>query len=242
MNIVLGISFTLYSDTSFFTIQPMYLFELGFTKVNYTKYKGSILIIAIIFKIAFQTEINSLRPSPISHIRSIFPFFPQPDTALIIAIGAAADLGSRCILAVMSLFVQVKARYVYLAGAIFTIVSRFGKKLANGYSNRLMLFSSVSVFLGIFDFTGMAIITGVMGFFRTWIHVPMPLVFAEYLPQERYSFTLIFPLKYLKKQKTKKTPTNWYFLLDFHLATGSSCSYKETSLSSLAHLLGGFAM
>lgn len=35
VNIVLGISFALYSDTSFFTIQPMYLFELGFTKVIY---------------------------------------------------------------------------------------------------------------------------------------------------------------------------------------------------------------
>lgn len=34
VNIVLGISFALYSDTSFFTIQPMYLFELGFTKVT----------------------------------------------------------------------------------------------------------------------------------------------------------------------------------------------------------------
>lgn len=34
VNIVLGISFALYSDTSFFTIQPMYLFELGFAKVN----------------------------------------------------------------------------------------------------------------------------------------------------------------------------------------------------------------
>lgn len=34
VNIVLGISFALYSDTSFFTLQPMYLFELGFSKVT----------------------------------------------------------------------------------------------------------------------------------------------------------------------------------------------------------------
>lgn len=50
----------------------------------------------------------------------------------------------------------------------------------------LLLLLRFSVFLEMFDFNGMAIITGVMGFFRTWIHVPMPLVFAEYLTQERY--------------------------------------------------------
>lgn len=34
LNIVLGISFALYSDNAFFTLQPMYLFELGFSKVK----------------------------------------------------------------------------------------------------------------------------------------------------------------------------------------------------------------
>lgn len=33
VNIVLGISFALYSDMAFFTLQPLYLFELGYTKV-----------------------------------------------------------------------------------------------------------------------------------------------------------------------------------------------------------------
>lgn len=34
VNIALGMSFALYSDTAFFTLQPMYLFELGFSKVK----------------------------------------------------------------------------------------------------------------------------------------------------------------------------------------------------------------
>lgn len=38
VNIVLGVSFALYSDTSFFTLQPMYLFELGFSKVTEIKH------------------------------------------------------------------------------------------------------------------------------------------------------------------------------------------------------------
>lgn len=34
VNIVLGISFALYSDVAFFTLQPVYLFYLGFSKVR----------------------------------------------------------------------------------------------------------------------------------------------------------------------------------------------------------------
>lgn len=97
-----------------------------------------------------------------------FESIPQSDTALIIAGGAAADLCSRVFLAVTSLCVQVKARNVYLAGAILTILSRF-------------------IFLEVFDFNGMLAVTAFMGFLRTWLHVPLPLVLAEYLPAERYS-------------------------------------------------------
>lgn len=43
MNLVLGISFVLYSDTAFFTLQPMYLFELGFSKVIRAPYGCSFL-------------------------------------------------------------------------------------------------------------------------------------------------------------------------------------------------------
>lgn len=81
VNIVFGMSFALYSDTAFFTLQPLYLFELGFTKT---------------------------------------------DTAIIIAVGAAADLGSRIFMAILSLCIKTKARYIYLAGATFTIFARFG--------------------------------------------------------------------------------------------------------------------
>ncbi|XP_062564632.1 monocarboxylate transporter 7 [Armigeres subalbatus] len=122
VNIVLGISFALYSDLAFFTLQPMYLFMIGFGK---------------------------------------------PDVSLIIAIGAAADLLSRVFLAISSTCLNIKARYVYLAGALFTILARFA-------------------FLFVYDFYGMAIITAIMGFLRTWIHVPLPLVFSEYLATERF--------------------------------------------------------
>lgn len=52
----------------------------------------------------------------------------QADTASIIAIGATADLISRIFLAVTAIFIQVPARYIYLAGALFTIFVRFGER------------------------------------------------------------------------------------------------------------------
>ncbi|CAD6995604.1 unnamed protein product [Ceratitis capitata] len=123
VNIVLGISFALYSDIAFFTLQPLYLFELGFTKA---------------------------------------------DTASIIAIGAAADLASRIFLAFSAVFIQTPSRYIYLAGSFFTLIARFA-------------------FLNVYNFRDMAFTTAAMGFLRTWIHVPLPLVFAEYLPKERFA-------------------------------------------------------
>lgn len=116
----------------------------------------------------------------------------QTDTSYIIAIGAAADLASRVCLAIMSLCIQVKARYVYLAGAILMILARFGEIriwLCRIYPILIYLigvFFSNPVFLNVFDFYGIAILTAIMGFFRTWLHVPLPLVFAEYLSSERY--------------------------------------------------------
>ncbi|KAL5278633.1 hypothetical protein ACFFRR_003331 [Megaselia abdita] len=123
VNIVLGITFALYSDVAFFTLQPLYLFQLGYSRA---------------------------------------------DTALIIAIGCGCDLVSRIVLAFSAAFVSVPSRFVYLAGAFFTFFLRF-------------------VFLKVTDFTAMAIMTGILGFLKTWIHVPLPLVFAEYLPAERFA-------------------------------------------------------
>ncbi|KAH8287737.1 hypothetical protein KR054_012295, partial [Drosophila jambulina] len=160
VNIVLGITFALYSDITFFTMQPVYLFELGYNKV---------------------------------------------DTATIIAIGAAADLTSRIFLAVTAVCIQVPSRYIYLAGAVFTVFARF-------------------VFNGITEFVGMACITAVIGFLRTWLHVPLPLVFADYLPKERFAtgyglfmFTqgnamfLIGPIVGIIRDKTQN------YILVFHI-------------------------
>ncbi|KQS30081.1 monocarboxylate transporter 7 [Drosophila erecta] len=163
VNIVLGLTFALYSDITFFTLQPVYLFELGYSR---------------------------------------------PDTATIIAIGAAADLSSRIFLAITAVCIQVPSRYIYLAGAVLTVFARF-------------------VFNGISDFMGMACITAVIGFLRTWLHVPLPLVFADYLPKERFAsgyglfmfiqgnaIFLIGPVVGYIRDKTKD------YILVFHILNG----------------------
>ncbi|XP_055300651.1 monocarboxylate transporter 14-like [Sitodiplosis mosellana] len=122
VNMVLGVSFGLYSDNAFFTLLPLYLFELN---------------------------------------------FPKPDTAMIVATGAAADMTSRVFLAIMSLFIEIKARNLFWAGAIGIILLRF-------------------VFLNMTSFSGMIVIVAILGFLRTWLHVPISLIFAEYLPKERF--------------------------------------------------------
>lgn len=50
----------------------------------------------------------------------------QAEAALVVATGASADLVSRIFVTVMSLCIEVKARYIYLSGAILTILLRFG--------------------------------------------------------------------------------------------------------------------
>lgn len=59
----------------------------------------------------------------------------------------------------------------------------------------------------------MSIITAVMGFLRTWIHVPLPLIFAEYLPKERYWLYIhTYMPKYVKKINLIS-----FFILNFQI-------------------------
>lgn len=67
------------------------------------------------------------------------------------------------------------------------------------------------------DFLGVAIITVIMGFLRTWIHVPLPLVFGDYLPPERYD----------QLNRNGFSSNEHFSVLDFLQAMDFSCSSKE---------------
>lgn len=89
LNICLGMSFALYSDITFFTVQPIYLRQaLGYA------------------------------PTTVAHI---------------IAIGAASDLLGRFSLALFGAWAPtVRARRIYLAGAVLSIAARIGKRIYGG--------------------------------------------------------------------------------------------------------------
>lgn len=84
VNIAVGMSFALYSDITFFTVQPLFLAQqLGYAPAT---------------------------------------------VARIIAIGAAADLLSRFCLGLLGAWAPaVRARSVYLAGAVLTVAARLGE-------------------------------------------------------------------------------------------------------------------
>lgn len=83
VNIAVGMSFALYSDITFFTVQPLFLAQ----QLHYT-------------------------PATVARI---------------IAVGAVADLVSRFCLGLLGAWAPaVRARHVYLAGAVLTLVARFG--------------------------------------------------------------------------------------------------------------------
>lgn len=92
--------------------------------------------------------------------------FPMNEAAWIVSIGTAFDLLSRVIVAILSLFFSIKARSFFLIGLIALVVGRL-------------------VFLYIFSFYGMLVVMAFIGFVRTSLHIPMSLIFAEYLPSER---------------------------------------------------------
>ncbi len=92
--------------------------------------------------------------------------FHIDDAALIVSTGTAFDLLSRVIVAILSLFFSFKARHFFLVGLIALVVCRIA-------------------FLFVFSFYGMLVVMAFIGFVRTSLHIPMALIFAEYLPSQR---------------------------------------------------------
>lgn len=144
-NICLGMALTLFSDVTFYTIQPGYLRELLFSNL---------------------------------------------DTALIVSIGAGADLVSRVFVTVTSSCVRFQARQLFLAGVVGTIGSQLGNSghLSPRYPDNLTIFVSclILAFQCVTGFAGVSAVTAMIGFFRAWLHIPIGIVFADYLPPSRY--------------------------------------------------------
>nr|CAD7579153.1 unnamed protein product [Timema californicum] len=93
--------------------------------------------------------------------------FSNPETAACISIGLACDLGGRLFLTVLGLFAQVKSRTLVLFGSTATVFFR-------------------TIFVMYEDHLTIVILTGVLNFFRSFLMVELPLVFAEFCSVERF--------------------------------------------------------
>lgn len=82
--------------------------------------------------------------------------------------GSGADLFARIFLAVVSYYIELKARYIFFTAAVVILFMRIG-------------------FLYITDFIGMRIIVGILGFLRAWFYVTPPLIIAEMLSSEKFA-------------------------------------------------------
>lgn len=93
--------------------------------------------------------------------------FSMDEAALIVSAGTAFDLLSRVMIAILSIFVTFKSRTFFLIGLTALVFGRF-------------------VLLYVDSFYTMLVIMAFIGFVRTSLHIPMSLIFAEYLPADRY--------------------------------------------------------
>ncbi|KDR22317.1 Monocarboxylate transporter 9 [Zootermopsis nevadensis] len=88
--------------------------------------------------------------------------YSRADTALCISIIAITDIfGRLCVALIGALCPKITSRALVFAGAVSSVIGRI-------------------IFVFFDDFSSMAILIGYLGFTRSFIHVPMPLVFAEY--------------------------------------------------------------
>ncbi|KAJ9587651.1 hypothetical protein L9F63_018903, partial [Diploptera punctata] len=88
--------------------------------------------------------------------------FTKAETAIFIAVCNALDLLGRLVIALIGiLHPDFSSRTLFLTGTLITVAGRL----------ILILFN---------DFMAVALMTGILGFARSFIQVPLPLVFAEY--------------------------------------------------------------
>lgn len=120
-------------------------------------------------------------------IEYLLKFLTQQNAALAISTGAAGDLFSRICIAILSLFIHVKPRNLFLAATIGIIVTRFGEFQKKAFVQafyRIILYTFL-VFLKVTSFVGVLSVVAVLGILRAFLHVTTSLSLAEYLSQER---------------------------------------------------------
>lgn len=79
----------------------------------------------------------TILPSYLRHL-----LFSREDTALIVSICAFADLSSRMFVTIISSWLRIRARNLFLAGVIGTIIGQLGRVFV--YSHKITAFITLS--------------------------------------------------------------------------------------------------
>lgn len=124
MSTNIGISFVFVSDSTFATLLPMVMMNLGYT---------------------------------------------TSDAALTITVAAAAELVSRIFLALFTLFVDARPKFLFFMAMTS------------------MSFAKIAFFYFDHTLAGVLVSIAAIGIVRSWMYVPQPLVVVENFPVEKYS-------------------------------------------------------
>ncbi|XP_026739067.1 monocarboxylate transporter 1-like [Trichoplusia ni] len=93
--------------------------------------------------------------------------FDKTQVAMCISICAAADVGGRFLLALVSSLVHINTRLLFYLATLFTLIFRL-------------------VLLQLTQFVWMATVTAVLGLLRAWLHVASPLLISNHVPHEDF--------------------------------------------------------
>ncbi|XP_038207697.1 monocarboxylate transporter 9-like [Zerene cesonia] len=91
----------------------------------------------------------------------------KSEIANIIAVGGATDMCARLLLGVSGQFFRMNSRYMFYAGALLAALFRI-------------------VIINYTSYTSLLVLTGLLGAFRSLVHIAQPIVMAEHVPIERY--------------------------------------------------------
>lgn len=93
--------------------------------------------------------------------------YDRTQVAMCISICAAADVGGRFALAIISSLFHINTRVLYYAATLLTFLIRL-------------------VMLQITQFVWMATVTGALGILRAWLHVGSPLLISNHVSHEDF--------------------------------------------------------
>ncbi|KAJ8735793.1 hypothetical protein PYW07_007413 [Mythimna separata] len=93
--------------------------------------------------------------------------YDRTQVAMCISICAAADVGGRFALAIISSMFNINTRVLYYTATLLTFLIRL-------------------VMLQITQFAWMATVTGALGVLRAWLHVASPLIISNHVPHEDF--------------------------------------------------------